>query len=284
MDPGQESVPVEDPMLQCASYALELLSNGGLRRHVIGALVSSADIELLYYDRSIVVVSERINFLHDHGRFFAMLHGMASLSRRQWGYETILRPPRPPMPRHLSSSPVSSHLFDGYTFRLNIGETLVLGQTIHHQHGLIGRGTCVVRAEAAKPTIAGQDDNLVSNLANRPLILKISWAATTRARERELVGKAYSMATSADEHRWVLDHLPNILHAEEIYNTDDSNQKGLLDLLGDKYEERELRIVVQEELFPITQLTTAADLAIALRGIFNCQLSPLYACLFCTQL
>ena len=37
-----------DLMLQCASYALEILSHGGLRSHVIGALVTNDSIELLY--------------------------------------------------------------------------------------------------------------------------------------------------------------------------------------------------------------------------------------------
>ena len=37
-----------DLMLQCASYALEILSHGGLWSHVIGALVTNDSIELLY--------------------------------------------------------------------------------------------------------------------------------------------------------------------------------------------------------------------------------------------
>jgi hypothetical protein len=45
-------------MLQCASYSLEMLSHGGLRSHVIGALVTDDTIQLLYYDRSTIIVSE----------------------------------------------------------------------------------------------------------------------------------------------------------------------------------------------------------------------------------
>jgi hypothetical protein len=50
-------------MLQCASYALEVLSHGGLRSHVIGALVMDDTIQLLYFDRSIIIVSRPVNFL-----------------------------------------------------------------------------------------------------------------------------------------------------------------------------------------------------------------------------
>jgi len=52
-------------MLQCASYALEMLSHGGLRSHVISALVTDDTIQLLYYDCSIIIVSQPVNFLED---------------------------------------------------------------------------------------------------------------------------------------------------------------------------------------------------------------------------
>jgi hypothetical protein len=55
-------------MLQCASYALEMLSHGGLRSHVIGALVTDDTIQLLYFDRSIIIVLRSVNFLGDLSR------------------------------------------------------------------------------------------------------------------------------------------------------------------------------------------------------------------------
>jgi hypothetical protein len=45
----------DDLDLQCASYALELLWHGGLRNHVIAVAITDRKIELLYYDRSIIV-------------------------------------------------------------------------------------------------------------------------------------------------------------------------------------------------------------------------------------
>jgi hypothetical protein len=50
-------------MLQCASYALKMLSHGGLRSHVISALVTDVIIQLLYYDHLIIIVSQPVNFL-----------------------------------------------------------------------------------------------------------------------------------------------------------------------------------------------------------------------------
>jgi hypothetical protein len=52
-------------MLQCASYALEMLSHGGLHSHVISALVTDDTIRLLYYDRSIIIVSRPVEGCRD---------------------------------------------------------------------------------------------------------------------------------------------------------------------------------------------------------------------------
>ncbi|KAF8259156.1 hypothetical protein EI94DRAFT_1617367 [Lactarius quietus] len=40
--------------------------------------------------------------------------------------------------------------------------------------------------------------------------------------------------------------------------------------MGDCYEERVLRIIVQDELYPITEQKTAVDLAQSFRKIFKC--------------
>jgi len=50
-------------MLQCASYALEMLSHGGLWSHVISALMTDDTIQLSYFDCSIILVSRPVNFL-----------------------------------------------------------------------------------------------------------------------------------------------------------------------------------------------------------------------------
>ncbi|KAJ7645774.1 hypothetical protein B0H17DRAFT_884229, partial [Mycena rosella] len=50
----------------------------------------------------------------------------------------------------------------------------------------------------------------------------------------------------------------------------DSPKLRLSQALQKKYEPRDLRITVQEELEPIEDLTTAPKLADAIRGIFKC--------------
>jgi hypothetical protein len=92
---GSKRRKVDDTssMLQCASYALEMMSHGGLRSHVISALVTDDTIQLLYYDHSIILVSEPVNFLEEPSHFVAMLHAMGNLELSQLGYADIITPP-----------------------------------------------------------------------------------------------------------------------------------------------------------------------------------------------
>jgi hypothetical protein len=85
--------------------------------------------------------------------------------------------------------------------------------------------------------------------------------------EQVIIEQARSKADN-DEHRWVLKHLPKVLHAEDIHIN--LLSQALIDRLGDAYEERILRIIVQEELFPFTERMTAPDLAESFREIFKC--------------
>ena len=250
-------------MLQCASYALEMLSHGGLRSHVISALVTDDTIQLLYYDRSIIIVSRPVNFLEDPSRFIAMLHAIANLTLPQVGYADVVKPaPLLDNPRQ------TTDIFHGLELRLSNGTRLLLGSTIFHQHGIIGRGTCVVRARRVeKGKYSGTDDDAWDG----PLIVKLSWPAKSRISENSIIEKARN-AADHDEHRWVLKHLPKVLHAEDRHIN--LLSQALIDRMGNQYEERVLRIMVQEELSPITEQTAAVDLAQSFREIFKCMYSP----------
>jgi len=73
----------QDVLVRCASYALEMLSHGGLRSHVFGALITDNTLELLYYDRSLPVQSEPVCFLENPAALVAFLYCMQQLNR--WG-------------------------------------------------------------------------------------------------------------------------------------------------------------------------------------------------------
>ncbi|KAJ7202942.1 hypothetical protein B0H12DRAFT_967807, partial [Mycena haematopus] len=118
---------------------------------------------------------------------------------------------------------------------------------------IIGRGTCVSLAK-----LKGEEEDLV---------VKWSWLPKSRTSEAELVKIATELATASGD--WVLNHLPKILHAEEREFDTDPPQR-LSKHFGEDNELRVLCIVVQERLYPITELTTAAELGEAFRGIFKC--------------
>ena len=261
-DQSRTKGETQDPLsLQCASYALELLSHGGLRSHVIAGSVEDQCIKLLYYDHSIIIESTPIDFMTNHSMFIALLSGLATLTPEQWGYHSIVDPPcrvRPPPSEQ--DAIVSLRTLEGQEIKLEGGKSLQLGKTVYHQHGLIGRGTWVLRAKLRETGSDGGSDAIV----------KLSWSPTSRKSEHAMINQARGNAILYGD-QWVLDHLPNVLHSQDFDETKDGPVKGLIELLGDKYEPRVLRLLVLEELFPITELAAASDLANAFRDIFKCE-------------
>ncbi|KAJ7231051.1 hypothetical protein B0H12DRAFT_1146970 [Mycena haematopus] len=134
-----------------------------------------------------------------------------------------------------------------------MGETIFESESdsATESHWIIGRGTCVSLAK-----LEGEEENLV---------VKWSWLPKSRTSEAKLVKIATELATASGDD-WVLNHLPKILHAEEREFDMDPPQR----LSGEDCELRVLRIIVQERLYPITELTTAAELGEAFHGIFKC--------------
>lgn len=256
---GEASL-VATPQTQCASYALELLSHGGIRSHVIAALITDSSIELLYYDHSMVIISHPMDFVLDPPRFVAMLKSIQEFTLEQWGYALPLHPVhyKPP------AMPPQKNIFNGLTLKLANGCVLKFNATIHQPHGLIGRGTCVVGAKCIKKGPGVVDDGW-----DDELIVKFSWPAESRTAENEII-KKITAAADNDEHRWMLRHLPKVLHAEDKDCCLLSEE--MIKILGN-YEKRLLRILVLEKLTPITERTTASDLAVSYREIVQCVFS-----------
>ena len=69
-----------DPRLQCAGYAVELLSCGGMRSHVISALVTRSKIELLYYDHGGAFVSQPLDFINEQAKFAAIIRALCNFT------------------------------------------------------------------------------------------------------------------------------------------------------------------------------------------------------------
>jgi hypothetical protein len=255
---GTEDHTQDHLSLQCASYALELLLHGGLRSHIIAGSVTDQKITLLYYDHSIIIESTPIDFVTYRSEFIALLNGLVTLTPEQWGYHTLAGLPYEiQTPRLDKSGIVSLSTLEGKEIKLKGGKVLRVGKPVYHQHGLIGRGTWVLRAE-------------LQDHPGSDVIVKLSWSPKSRKSEHAMINKARGDATLYGD-QWVLDHFPNVLHAQDFDQTNEQPVQGVMEFLGDKYEPRVLRLLVMEELRPITELVKPSDLAKAFRDIFECE-------------
>ncbi|KAK0211826.1 hypothetical protein IW262DRAFT_1322892 [Armillaria fumosa] len=266
----------EAARIQCAQYAMQILSSAGLRSHALVTLIDRDRLQLQYYDRSSIVVSQAIDIADKEERrlFIAMLIGCHRLKLRQRGilHDILPDPYIQSYGKMKGKNPVN--LFKGLKMTLQNakGEDIILtlGDIIHRQRGLSGRNTCVVFASS--PT-----------WKDRELVVKISWPGVYRDSEKKLMDRAKAKAeemSPGGERHWVLDHLPEILHSQDFrFDKEDSPQKRLMKLLIKAkyaeersfiYEERVLRITVSERLFPITDLTDVKDIAQVFFDIFRC--------------
>ncbi|KAK0478803.1 hypothetical protein IW261DRAFT_1337140, partial [Armillaria novae-zelandiae] len=252
-------------MLQCGRYALEILSSAGFRTHCLGALVVGGRIQLLYYDRSIIMVCKPIDMFRSveasqstttittdttliTDEFGAMLVAFHGLTPKQRGIQEELC--------------VDKALIENYKSYTERCSKVTLGRIISRQPAIIGRHTCVVEAQSHYKGWKGKE-----------LIIKISWPAVQRKSEADLVkiasDKARTMKTGKKPD-WALDHLPDILLCQDFGYGAGSTQANITALFekakwAEKgthdYEHRVCRITVQERLHALEELRTVEEYA-----------------------
>ncbi|KAK0236698.1 hypothetical protein EDD85DRAFT_1023514 [Armillaria nabsnona] len=279
-------------IVQCGRYALEILSSAGFRTHCIGALVTVGRIQLLYYDRSIIIVCKPIHMFKrgpdPSGKiitlseitdeFGALLIGLGRLTLKQRGiqeqfcidralienYETYMK-----RCGKVGQDFDQRDIFKGVKLPLKLKSDkgdeeveVTLGRILSRQPAIIGRHTCAVEAESAYEGWKG-----------KKLVIKISWPAVERKSEADLVQiareKARTMKTGKKPD-WALDHLPDILLCQDFCYDADSTQANIAAFCKKAkcaenetvdYENRVCRITVQEKLYPLEQLRTVEEYA-----------------------
>jgi hypothetical protein len=251
---AQASTPksTTDLFTQCASYALEMMSHGGIRHHALGASIVGSNITLQYYGHSVILYSKPFNIIDDFAQFLSVLRLLMSLGHQGWGFAD-------PVPTSSSHTPPwifdkrKPHLslYQGLHYQLG-GQTFVLGDILHQQHGIIGRGTCVIGAESNQGVEA---------------VVKFSWRESERTQENVFIEHALRHAPPREDVNSIARHLPSILG----HKTDDR----WMTTLGSKCEPRHLQIMAFAKLTPITHITNVTELAEAYRGIFKCSCSLL---------
>lgn len=258
----------ESSMVQCASYALELLSYGGWRSHVLGALITDEKLELLYFNHSAIIKSEAVDFVANPLLFVKIVAGLCRLSREQWGFHPLMKQPpgflnttaRNDEYLKIEARGLSNTIYENITLTLGKGLELCIQDTISIQHCLIGRGTCVVRAKVVKVPRDCEEFKDILPYEGQVVVVKLSWPSASRESEAKIVGEARAIAIKTGE-TWVLKHLPNILYSEDYQSEGADGESTVQQRLakkfskaddnGDRYEERVLRIIVEDELLPI---------------------------------
>jgi hypothetical protein len=236
-----------DLFTQCASYALEMMSHGGIRHHALGASIVGSNITLQYYSHSIILYSKPFNIVDNFAQFLSVLLLLTSLGHQGWGFADLVPTPPSRTPQWIFDkwTPYLS-LYQGVHYPLG-GQMFVLGDILYQQHGIIGRGTCVIGAKSTQDVEA---------------VVKFSWRESKRTPENVFIEQALRCAPRREDDNSIARHLPSILG----HKTDD----GWMMTLGAKCEPRHLQIMAFAKLTPITHITKVNDLAEAYRGIFKC--------------
>ncbi|KAL4255910.1 Protein kinase domain-containing protein [Pleurotus pulmonarius] len=262
-DKTSNATLVEHPLIQCAGYALEMLSHG-FRRHVLGFLATDGQIEFLYYDHSVVLRSSPFNFIDDLPQFQQIISHLGRMSFRDYGFYPEVIPATPDymsdrlyrMEQKGRASILNT--FDNLRLTLDDGTQLILGNIVYQAHDLIGRGSLVVNV---KP-----DNNTPKDWGSR-IIVKLSWLPASRRPEHEILKEIEQTATRLSA-TWVSDHLPKVFHSQ-VYTAPDGIVASLLEKFDD-YEERKLYLLVMEGLECIDLVKKCTELKIAYKQIVRC--------------
>ncbi len=246
-------------------------------------------IQLLYYDRSIIVVCKPIDMFKSvktsettttviTDEFGALLIGLGRLTLKQRGIQEQFCVDRALIENYetymercgtVGKDFDQRDVFKGVKLPLKLKSgkgdkevEVTLGRIISRQPAIIGRNTCVVEAESDYKGWKGKE-----------LVIKISWPAVERKSEADLVKiareKARTMKTGKKPD-WALDHLPDILLCQDFGYDADSTQANIAAFCKRAkcaenetvdYENRVCRITVQEKLYPLEQLRTVEEYA-----------------------
>ena len=267
------------PAVQVCRYLLEMFSVPLLRSHATVSLVDRDRLQLYHANRSVILVSSAINFSKGDGKdkFIALIIAFHCLSLEQIGIlgtvvknnaALVKNPNIPEKPQVVQNRNELEFLRgeNGQPFKVTLGEV------ISRDPAMVGRSTVVLNATSEK-------------WPNIPLVVKISWPTSGRVSEAAFLNKARDLTEKG--HAWAANHLPNVYHTEDVVFGPDSalgwvaalfKNAGFLDEdEGYVYEERTLRIIIQERLYTLKSLRNVKDIGQVLLDV-ACGACVLFHC------
>ncbi len=231
---------------QRADYALQFMSNGGLRNHSFGNLIRDDLLQLMYYDHSCIAVAKPLNMRADRRMFMlylVCLHKLSVSDRSGLPPTTdILQDPKPYLEIYSNYAKVHENWYNISSGQVLLLEDqtgpfeVTLGRVIDRQTEIIGRCTFIVNATSTK-------------WPDSELIVKITWSPTSRTSEADFMGSVRE-AVSKTGADWVLDHLPSILHSQDFPHLQNEVKGRLAAFLNTLNEDHwtDLRQLVRYEL------------------------------------
>ncbi|KAJ8457029.1 hypothetical protein ONZ45_g18479 [Pleurotus djamor] len=231
--------------VQCAAYALEMLSGNPGVLHMINMLHIDDCLFIWYFDREGIVRSDGISFIGDFPRALVLLALFQRFRPEDWGRCATFDCPPGMLSLKVSLSDPS--LENKYN-PLDIA-TLVIGHTQEdyvssQPRCLGGRATRVLKCEAIMKDGSRSDESVV---------VKISHAEVHRTHEGKTLNGVRNIATKLDSS--MKDHLPEPLCYADVGGTDTGRIRSLMGIPGSGC--RIMRMVVMKRLEKITSLDGA---------------------------
>ena len=254
--PATETKAKASPAVQIGCYLLEMFSVPLLRSHATVCLVDRDRLQLYHANRSVILVSSAINFSKGDGldRFIAVIIAFRRLSLDQNGVLHTFAKDNIKLVTNPNISSDNKAIQENN--QLMIKETgsekeiiVTLGEVISREPATIGRSTVVLKATS-------------DHWPDTNLVVKVSWPNTGRVAESKFLEKATEEAKKTQEG-WATKHLPQMLWTNDIIFDEESTFASVANLFKDAkfqegrkfvYEPRTLRIIIQEELYPLKSL------------------------------
>ena len=262
---AEETERQKEVSTQLGKYLLEQFSIPGFRSHATVALIDRDRIQFYHANHSVILVSSAIDFGTNDtkdglDKLIATVIAFSRLSLRNNG---ILHNKIFEANENLVVSKRNPDFMDiqkGNTLTFGKDEKgkeikLTYGKLISREPSLSGRSTSVLHA--ASDYWKGLD-----------LVVKISWPSSSRVSETKFLEAAIKAAKDTP-NKWALNHLPALLFQRDVVFDLNSTNGKVADLFKNAnivngkyvYEERTLRILVQERLYPLTTLKNVKDIA-----------------------
>lgn len=132
---------------QLASYAMEVLSANGLRRHTLGVYVVDGEMEMWYFDRAGAVGSKMVDFTTYSTNLFHFIQLLHSVSPEALGFDPDFKSSEtaPTTRQNLHQQAEQKYPTSPFGYFLSVGEhsKVIVGTPQLTSRGLVGGGESI---------------------------------------------------------------------------------------------------------------------------------------------